>query len=430
MYLDELPILERQLGYGSLGLHGSLGYEGSRVVVGGDCVNRAVSAHGPSCVRFELRRRFASFRSRVAINDDVLPQRSYADFTVVADGRVLGAMPNVGAGDPPRAIAADVTGVAELTLLVDSDHFEHCHSVWIDPEVSTDGLSVESPLSDALRRAEVDVIQTLPRAERSIATVVSPAYAHLLDDMLGSLAANGHCDDVMKVVFSVEADQQCRQVIARHAATEIPCRLRGALSTTCKAILYSVARFVDARQYLCMDADTLILGDLRPVFDAISACPGRSVLVCRDAFLNQDTLERELYMHYGGGAGDLTLLLGRTFDEGSYPLITNDGVFAGSRGAMLALDNLIRHLPGVVSWVDARQDAVRRNQFVFNLALARMKCGVELDPVWNMQMHMCDPDVSRTQDGMSAVWRGRPVRVLHFCGWGRNRYPEYRSVAR
>jgi hypothetical protein len=426
VYLDELPLLDADIGYGSLGLHGSLGYERSRVVVGGERHDRALSAHAPSCLLFDLDRRFATFECRVAINDDVAFRASYADFSVAADGRIVAAAPNVGAGEPARHIVANVEGAARLALVADTRHWPHCHTVWLDPIVHGEPAR-SAPRADALARADVQP-PSIPRAGRCIATVVSPGYAHLLDDMLASLAANGGCEDAVRVVFAYRPDEQCRRVIARHGAHAIACRPRARMAPSLKAVAYSTARFVDADSYLYLDADTLVLGSLEPIFEAVEVCPARSILVCRDAFLGQGSLGRELCTHYSGRREDLDLLLGRTFAEDAYPLVVNDGVFGGGRGALLALDGLIRALPHARTWVDQRADHGWRNQFIFNLALARMDCAVELDPACNLQVHTRDVRFERSGTRLDALWRGRPVRVLHFCGWGRDRYPEFRGL--
>jgi hypothetical protein len=427
VYLDELRMLRADVGYGALGLRGDLGYEGSRVVVGGRRYERTVSAHAPSSVVFQLDRRFSAFECLVALNDDVPFRASYADFSVVADGRTVAVAPNVGAGERARHIAADVTGAATLALVADTRHWQHCHSVWLDPAVR-DGAAGETPGADALARADVQVPADLPAAGRCIATVVSPGYAHLLDDMLASIAANGCCDDAIKVVFAFNPDDQCCRVIAKHGGYTVTCRPRARMAPSLKAVVYSVARFVNAEAFLCLDADTLVLGSLRPIFEAITVCPRGSILVCRDAFLGQSGLLRELCTHYAGKREDLELLIGRPFDEASYPLAVNDGVFGGSRGALLALDGFIRALPNAIAWVDQRADHGWRNQFIFNLALARMNCAVELDSACNLQVHMCDVQIGCTSAGVEASWRGRPVRILHFCGWGRDRYPEVRGL--
>ena len=427
VYLDEVRLLHVDVGYGRLGVRGDLGYERSRVVVGGSSFDHALSAHAPSSLLFDLDRSFSTFECRVALNDDVPFRGSYADFSVIADGNTVAVVPNVGAGEAPRAIVADITGASKLALVADTRHWPHCHTVWVDPIVHNEARN-STPAADALSRADVQAPAGLLDAERCIATVVSPGYAHLLDDMLASLAANGRCEDAIKVVFSYNPDDQCRRVAEKHGACTITCRSRARMAPSLKAVVYSAARFVNAGNFLCLDADTLVLGDLRPVFEAVHASPRRSILVCRDAFLGQGSLLHELCTHYAGKPEDFDLLLGRPFSEAEYPLAVNDGVFAGSRGALLALDDFIRTLPGAAAWVDQRIDHGWRNQFIFNLALARMDCAVELDASYNLQVHMRDVHIGRTTTGVEAFWHGSPVRVLHFCGWGRDRYPEYRGL--
>ena len=70
--------------------------------------------------------------------------------------------------------------------------------------------------------------------------------------------------------------------------------------------------------------------------------------------------------------------------------------------------------------MDERRDVWWRNQFVFNLALARLRCAVELDPVFNIQLNAQEVDLSADREtAMSAHWHGQLVRVLHF-EWARS----------
>ena len=85
------------------------------------------------------------------------------------------------------------------------------------------------------------------------------------------------------VVFAVDPDDECHRVAAKYGATLIHCTARLPINATVKSVLYSVARVVDAPRFLCVDADTLVLGDLRPVFDAIDACPEGSLFAVREA---------------------------------------------------------------------------------------------------------------------------------------------------
>ena len=78
--------------------------------------------------------------------------------------------------------------------------------------------------------------------------------------------------------------------IGRHGATMIRCRRLGPRNQTLKAVLYSAASVIEARQYLCLDADTLVLEELGPLFECLEALPPQSVLVAKDAFLRAGPL--------------------------------------------------------------------------------------------------------------------------------------------
>lgn len=426
MYLNSLTILESQVGYGNLGMYGSLGYEGMMVSVQGQSYPHAFSAHPPARLRFHLGGRFSSFSSLVALNDDVPTGYSHADFAVLANGHEVAIEPCVRAGEPPRALIADISGAEILELAVRTSRWEYSHAVWLDPRVD------ESPapltrLFDCLGRAEMIVPHQLPRAERCIATVVSPGFESLLDDMLGSLYANGGCQDAALVVFILDGNEACERVAAKYQARVIRCKSRARINQTSKSALYSVARVIDARHYLCLDADMMALAHLRPVFATLDALPESSILVCREGNSAQSNhLGYALRLIYGGGDQDAQWL-GMTPEEEAYSLVVNDGLFAGSRAALLALDGVIRAMPQAAAWVDGHGTVAWRNQFIFNLALARLKCGVELDAAYNVQLHVQDVDFYQEGACVRATWHGRRARVLHFSGGAKRKYPEWQG---
>lgn len=430
MYLDSFSPMEVEVGYGELGLRGQLGYEGKAVAVRGRSFEHALSTHPPACLLFHLDGRFRSFRSRVALNDDVPAGHSYANFAVLADGREVAVAPRVMAGESPRLLQATLDGARHLELIVRTSSWDNSHAVWLDPQVSeTECATIPKTLLDCLERVEIELPETTPRAERCVATVVSPGFENLLDDMLGSLHAYGCCRDALLVVFAVGSNENCRRVAERHGATLVRCRRRANINPTVKSVLYTAARVVEASQFLCLDADMLVLGDLRPVFAALEACPEDSLLACREAnSWTNNNLERALRVVYGGRRADLLRVLNRLDSEGDYALVVNDGLFAGNRTALLALDGLIRGWTNAPAWVDERRDIWWRNQFIFNLALARMHCGVELDATYNVQLNSQEVQIRHTEERVRAIWHGRAARVLHFNGLGRHKYPEVRGL--
>jgi predicted O-methyltransferase YrrM len=427
MYLDQIPLLDMQVGFGDLGMRGSLGYEGQSVVVRRQHYAHAFGTHPPARVRFQLDRRFAGFSCHVALNDDVPPGRSHADFAVIADGREVAVETYVQAGESPRPLIADISGAEHLELVVRTSRWEYCHAVWLDPQVDESPVAV-TKVNDALHRAEFIVPPRLPRAQKCVATVVSPGFEHLLDDMLGSFYANGCCTDALVVVFIIDGNEACDRIVAKYKATPVHCKSRAGLNPMSKALMYSVARVIDAEFYLCLDADMIVLGDLRPVFAALQACPPGRILVCREGNSHEaNHLGSAVNWIYGGGNADLHQLE-VTPAEQAYSLVVNDGIFAGDQSALRALEGVIRAMPQARAWIDGHSHVKWRNQFIFNLALARLQCGVELDPVYNVQLHVQDVDLFEQGSRLQAAWRGRQPKVLHFSGGAKRKYPQWQGL--
>jgi predicted O-methyltransferase YrrM len=378
-------------------------------------------------VLYHLGGRATRFRSAVAINDDVGAGSSHADFVVYADGRQAAAAHEVVAGEPARELVADVTGTHLLELVVTTSRWPHCHAVWVDPEVDelspADGAGT---LDDPLRMAEVALPPALPAAERCVATVASGGYESWLDDLLGSLVANGDVPDARLVVFLLGPSRACEAVAAKYRALPVRCRPLRRPNCGSKGVLYAVARVTAAEHYLCLDADMLVLGSLAPVFAALEACPPGRVLACREGNGHHyRDVEHVVAEAYGGQPGDIARITGGDGAEGGYTLVVNDGLFAGDRAAMLGLDGTIRGMPGAEAWIDAAPHVPWRNQAIFNLALARRGNGVELAESYNVQLHATDVVVEAGGGRRPrATWRGRPVRVLHASGSGRRRHPE------
>jgi predicted O-methyltransferase YrrM len=429
VWLDDLPLSHAVVGYGALGMRGSLGYENKQVIVGGRHYPHALSTHPAASLIFRPGGRFSYFTCMVALNDDVPQGRSWADFSVLADGQLVAFASRVVAGAPPQPLRADIRGAQRLELRVRTDCWEFCHAVWLDPQLIEAGAeSGADKLIDCLGRAEITMPAIAPQAERCIATIVSPGFSELLDDMLGSLNANGLCQDAILVVFAVNPDEECLRVINKYGAHMIGCRPLAEVNKNLKVVLYSSARFFNAKYFLCLDADMLVLGDLRPVFNALEATAENSILVCRENWRRQfQNLEQALIELYYGQASDFERLLPDLSGENNFPLVVNDGLFAGSRSALLEIDAFIRGWSEARVWMDERPDISWRNQFVFNLALARLRCGVELDPTYNVQLNTQEVEMIWSDGRLQATWRGRKARALHFNGNGRGKYQEWRS---
>jgi len=116
-----------------------------------------------------------------------------------------------GVKDTLRVLAADgLTTMPDCVPLM----LPFCVSVAVSDCVPT--VLPSERLTDCLCRAEIAAHRNLPHAARCIATVATGSFAPLLDDMLGSVIANGRCQDALRVVFSVGDDAECRRIAAKY----------------------------------------------------------------------------------------------------------------------------------------------------------------------------------------------------------------------
>lgn len=271
------------------------------------------------------------------------------------------------------------------------------------------------------------------RCDRCIAAMVSPGFEGYLDDLLTTLAAYGDCPDARVVVFSVNGNDACQRVIAKHGATHVPCRALTTVNAASKGVLYSVAHVVEADKYLCLDTDIFITGSLRPLFDALDALHPQSLLVRRCApWTKRDvdvhSLARAICRNYAGEASDVAFLTG-TQTPDLYFLKANSGVYAGRRPALLALDAAIRSLqPFASAWIDAGRHG--RDELIFSLALGSLKTAVEMSSGYNVQLYSQAVSQRRGLDGRPLFFhRGEQARVLHFAtSYGRPLIPKFRKL--
>ena len=203
-WLDDVPPVEAQIAYGTLGTHGALEYEGGAVSVMGRTYEHALSTHGPARVVFELDGTAGGLHAAAAINDDVGGHAAHAHFLVRADGRLVAQATDVRPGEPPRALSADVQGARVLEFLVLTDNTSTAIRCGWTRAAMTSPEPPAGPRVCALARTEVTPPEPMPRARRCIATTVSPGYTGHLDDLLGSIVANARCPDALLAVFAVD----------------------------------------------------------------------------------------------------------------------------------------------------------------------------------------------------------------------------------
>jgi glycosyltransferase involved in cell wall biosynthesis len=265
------------------------------------------------------------------------------------------------------------------------------------------------------------------RFDRCVAVVASGDYADYLDGALTSLARYGAIPDVPRVVLVEAGASRCEQVAGRHGAHVVRWRsLLGRAGPPVKGALYSITRAVEAEQYLCLDADVLVLDSVAPVFAMHAALQSDRVLISPEAVKHPvANLRQGLQSVYLATPAETDRLLAAVPNAELEATVVNDGVFVAGSRALAAVDGHLRGLPVVTQWVSARRDVWWRQKAALNLALAHTRAIAPLDSAYNAQLHIEAAVPSSGRPG--AVWRGTAAKLLHFNGAGRRAYPLWRA---
>lgn len=432
LYLDDLPLLHQKVGFGGLGRHGSLGYENQQVVINDRRIRHALSTHPPASLTYQLNEQYQRLETFVGFNDDVAWEITSADFNIYADGELVESAKKITPSDPLFKIEVNLRGVSELRLEVMTDLWNSCHAVWVEPKIfhkdsTNDGSSM---FIDCLGRAEIELQknETVEPAEICVATVASPEYETWLESFLASLKKHGDCENASVVVFCFNCSLKMKKLIDQYGAVCVNCHNLKQVNMASKSVMYSVSKVIPARTYLCLDVDMLILRSLRGIVDALSILPQDSILTCKDS-ANISTLEQALVGLYGSNRTELQQFAGRSaLKLLDYPHVVNDGLIAASQSGMNSLDTVIRNFPDAASWVSMKSDSIPwRNQFVFNLALAKLDSTVLMNDTMNWQLNHQDVILDQEEGIVKTKATQSPVTCLHYNGGGRNKCQNIRK---
>ena len=140
-YLDDVKEIEFVVGYGSLGKHGSQGYNSEDVVFQGQTPQHALSTHGKAkgsaFVSYALAGKFRKFKATIGVVDIGGGQPgSPLTFIVIGDGKALWRSKPVERRTVPQLCEVDVKGVRVLRLQVDCPGSNNqARAVWLNPQV-------------------------------------------------------------------------------------------------------------------------------------------------------------------------------------------------------------------------------------------------------------------------------------------------------
>ncbi len=253
------------------------------------------------------------------------------------------------------------------------------------PQVKAASHEGAQSIRDALGWTTLVVPSAPLDLARCVVVAASEPDAPALDLALASLDRFGDLGEVARVIVTPEGAADCRAIALRYGAAVVTVRdVRGPL----QGALYSIARVVRASQYLCLDADVLVLGSLWALFEAQA----------------------------GAGAGKV--LATAPPATSSHPMPPHDGVFVSDFEGLVALDRLIRGDPELAARARTIPAHAGQSREVLTVVLSRLGALAPWPQGYNVQA--TDPRVKMTgRDGhIEPGFDGGPVRLLHLGGAG------------
>lgn len=291
--------------------------------------------------------------------------------------------------------------------------------------------------TDCLERLHVDIRNLPIRTKRAIVTIATKGFETMVGAMIQSVQRYGLVGqkhpgldgdtDAKVIVF---ADAEAGDFVRKHhpAAVVVPCTLAAPPSAAVKAVLYSCARWVEAETILALEADTLVLSPLEPLFRTVEALRPGVMAGCRSQVMPTRFNLTEVFGHMNCPETDWEWLTGEKQGvQGKFSF--NGGLLCGSRAAFQNVDTAVRQMgPRAVLWAEGAFYEGFRDEFLMNICYARSGDTAELPPCWNVQF--CDPNrdhwlqSEKKIDGMHYTRLGETARVLHFVGAQRRFMPE------
>lgn len=278
---------------------------------------------------------------------------------------------------------------------------------------------------DCFGVVEVDLQGQTIEAERAVVYVTSPGYEDYVKLSVDSLRHFGGFVDVRVVVFAIGASYDALKDYP--GVTCIKCHATGRLSTAVKGVIYSAARFINAKYILSLEADMLTVGDLSSLWATMEAGHPETLWGVRPQHASgrryplRQCAAHQLHIP----ESDLELLLGRPVDASGLFFHFNGGIIGGSQKAFRALDmTLLSMRPVAGMWVAGASPETYNEEFLLNFAANLGPVAGELAPEFNIQLYTKKVEdwltEKETAHGYSLECLGKEAKIIHFIGDQRN----------
>jgi hypothetical protein len=382
MYLDQLKPKESSLSYGTLGTKGNMGYQ---IIpsVNGQNYNHCISTHASSIVKYELNGKYNSFHSYVALNDSSSENAS-VEFQVICDGQLKYISSKVKRFEKLRSVNVDISGANILELRCFNFGDPVSHSLWIDPVLNVENINHHiGPFNNTY----IDLDFEKRKSKYASIVFASEDMAKYLYAFLKTFQKNSNLKDCVNYIVISEESFIVRKIAKHFNAIVIKSNKTNNYKVKSQIDLkdstYTIAKHIDAENFVISDIDILVNKDLKEAF-----IDGK-IGICRDANTEENTFGELISADWSAYKGDeKTLdLLGIHEIEKNHKDILNCGLITGSKRELMVLEDELRKLlPSSQFYLCFNNEAWVREQALINLSLIRSNIYKIIDYSFNHQL--------------------------------------------
>lgn len=281
-----------------------------------------------------------------------------------------------------------------------------------------------NPEADGLQQAEIASLPAPSHRIRKncIVFVASSDYLELLHAAIDSIQSHGNRDAQIVVLYTgVDYALESMGSISDKGAVVVWIRALSENRQWIKTAQLLIPRAFEAENYLMLEADTLVLTDLAPLWELMNACPANMIFgVAPNNPYHTNPMEYHLNFMGGAGAEDARFICGR--EKTNARFLFNGGVFAGKRAAIETLNtNLASLWPFSQLWIEGISKRYGE-EVMMNWAASMPNLDfIGLDASMNTQYaedyaHLGKPKIINRGVGASVEMYGRRAKILHVLG--------------
>lgn len=296
---------------------------------------------------------------------------------------------------------------------------------------------------DVFGACQITPPSTPLKARRIVATLVSSGYDDYLEGWLDTWTRYAQCPDVKIVVILINPTERLERLCAKYDAFVLRGYCTGTLGAHIKSALYSISRWVSAKQYLILDVDMLITGAFTPLFDVhetmpchvIGMTPSHQFSDISDEvpFQSYDP-EQSSISPYANSPEDYKLHIEPVLEGHPWRLM-NAGMLIGSKKAFDALDTDLRTLSTATkAWVTHAHlpGASANDEFLCTSAIAKRDALWVTPDHYNFAVHCGRVGPRETLvpgDKPRCTYENRDIAVMHFLSaFGKSLIGRWRRI--